>query len=535
VAGHGDRTGPQVTADGMGLLVVGAGPTGLALALQAYDHGARVRIVERRVEPFRPSRALVVQPRTLEVLRPLGVTDALMANGEVSPSVEIHLGSRVILVRVEDLDLADTPFPHLLLIRQADVERVLWRALEDRGVEIERGVEVEDVAALHDHARVTLRRAGTVAEVACRHVVGCDGPASVVRSRAGVRWEGRPYRQEAVLADVELSGTLRPDVAHVVPARNGVLFLFPIGEQATWRLLATRPAGGDDLAFGQLVPAVPGGDLQGLIDEAGLDVTIRDVGWSGRVRLQHRLASHYRRGPLFIAGDAAHAHSPAAAQGMNTGLQDATNLGWKLAFSAGALPYPGDAEVLLDSYELERRPVAAQVLTLTRLVFWLEAGTDPVATAARRIVSRWSAPLLPTLMRRRRLLAAGIRTLSQFKVRYRHSPLSIEGSPVIQGVPGPGERLPDAVVTTEEGIRRLHDLIARPGVHALLQRDAAAIDTSSIGIGLRVQRITSWPGTGIVLVRPDGHVGLRCGVTDHDQVRHWLSLVSFADRPPAEH
>ncbi len=143
------------------VLVVDAGPTGLALALQAHDHGARVRIVERRPEMFRPSRALILHPRTLEVLRPLAVTESLLARADVAPEVPLHLGSRMVPVGVAELELSDTAFPHLSLVRQMDVETVLSQALADRGVYVERGVELIEVREGVTCARATLRsRAG---------------------------------------------------------------------------------------------------------------------------------------------------------------------------------------------------------------------------------------------------------------------------------------------------------------------------------------------------------------------------------------
>src|SRR6478736_3736295 len=375
------------------VLVVGAGTSGLSLALQAHDHGAHVRVVEGRPEEFRPSRAMVMHPRTLEVLRPLGVTDGLLERADISPAVELHLGRRVVPVRVSDLDMPDTAFPHLTLIRQADVEAVLAAALAERGVEVERGTELVDGSTTPDRARATLHRDGAVEEVDCHHLAGCDGPASTVRGAAGIGWGGAPYAQEVVLADVELDGDVTPGLAHVVAGRRGLVFLFNIGERAT----------------------------------AGLPATITHVAWSARVRLQHRLATAMRRDRLYLVGDAAHAHSPAAAQGMNTGIQDATNLGWKLALAARAERQHGvGTQTLLDSYERERWPVARLVLAATHATFWAEAGTDPLAGLARSRLAPLGAPLIPVLLRQRRLVAEGVRLLSGFRVSYRSSPLSLE-------------------------------------------------------------------------------------------------------------
>jgi 2-polyprenyl-6-methoxyphenol hydroxylase-like FAD-dependent oxidoreductase len=361
------------------ILVVGAGPTGLALALQAHAHGAQVRVVERRLAVFRPSRALILHPRTLEVLRPLGVTKALVARSDSAPEAHLHLGSRVVHVRLGGLALADTAFPHLSLIRQMDVEMVLAHALQDRGVEVERGTELIEVCDGADSAHATLRSRAGLERTECAFVAGCDGPASTVRRAAGIGWDGGPYREEVVLADAELDANLAAGVAHVVVGRRGLLFVFALGERGTWRLLATQPAGCDPLPFGGPGPPVEPAELQALLDDAGLDARITNLAWSGRFRVQHRLASRFRQGRLFLTGDAAHAFSPATGQGMNVGFQDAINLGWKLAFAAST----GDHASLLDSYALERRPVARRVLALTHLAFWVEATADVAPRRAR--------------------------------------------------------------------------------------------------------------------------------------------------------
>lgn len=509
---------------GLDVLVVGAGTTGLALALQAHLHGARVRIVEQRPDAFRPSRAMIMHPRTIEMLRPLAVTDALLARGDASPAVRLHLGGRVVPLRLVDLALPDTAFPHLLLIRQAEVEDVLRRALADQGVAIDCATTLVDVESGIGGAVAQLERAGRREELRCRYVVGCDGASSTVRQLADVAWRGAPYGQEVVLADLDLDGNLDSDGAHVVVGRRGLLFLFGNGECAPWRMLATRRAAADGSPFSQLGAAVPGDEVQAMLDAAGLATTVTRVAWSAQVRLQHRLAVSYRRGRLFLAGDAAHVHSPAGAQGMNLGIQDALNLGWKLAYAARSDPSRMAPGPLLGSYEVERRPRARQVLWMTHGLFWAEAGTDPLASAARGVVARLAAPAIPLLIQRRRLVAEAVRTLSGLRVRYRHSALSVEGAHRARGLPRPGDRLPDTEVTCDGRRTRLHRLLACPGTHVLLQRDAAVLDRRVAGELVQAHRISSWPGTGVVTVRPDGHVGFRSGAVDA-QLERWLDLA----------
>lgn len=505
------------------ILVVGAGPTGLALALQAHDHGAHVRIVERRPDVFRPSRALIVHPRTLEALRPLGVTEALLAQADSAPEGHLRLGSRVIRVRLAEFALPDTAFPHLSLARQMDVETTLLHALADRGVEVERGVELVAVSDGAASAQATLRSSAGIARTEHDFVVGCDGPESTVRRFAGIAWRGGPYRQEVALADLELDADLAPGVVHVVAGRRGLLFLFALGEQAAWRLLATQPATPDPLPFGQPGAPIPASQLQTLLDDAGLNARITKLVWSARYRVQRRLATSLRRGRLFLAGDAAHAFSPATGQGMNTGIQDAINLGWKLAFAGSA----ADDTDLLDSYDFERRPVARQTLALTHLAFWAEASTGPLPSLLRGVVAPLVAPAAPTLINQRKLIAEAVRWMSQLHVAYPHSPLSVEGMPRLHGGPRIGRRLPDATVTTEGRQVRLHALLAQPGVHVLLQSDARDLGRLPFGLSphVTIHRLTSIPGAGLIAVRPDGYVGFRCGTSDTAQLAAWLAHI----------
>ena len=257
------------------------------------------------------------------------------------------------------------------------------------------------------------------------------------------------YPVEVVLADAELDGDLPGDAAQVVAGRGGLLFAFRLGEQATWRLLATRPATPGRLEPGSFGPPVSAIDLQALIDRAGLDARIADLRWSARVMVQRRLASRFRRDRLFLAGEAAHAFSPATGQGMNAAIQDAANLGWKLAFAAARNRSPDDGP-LLDSYDRERRPVARQLLALTNLAFWAEAGLGPVPSALRARVAPLVAPLVPALTRGRPA-ASGIRLLSQLNVGYRGSPLSVEATPRRPGGLRAGDRLPDRLVARAGG------------------------------------------------------------------------------------
>ncbi|MDF2980145.1 MAG: monooxygenase FAD-binding protein [Actinomycetospora sp.] len=503
------------------VLVVGAGPTGLALALHAHAHGARTRIVDRRSAP-RPSRALVLHPRTLEQLRPLGVLDALRERSLADPAALVHLGTRTVRVRLDDLRIGDRPEGHPWMIRQQDVEDVLGGALDRGGVPVERGTALEHLAMGRNGARALLRGPDGEERVDSRWVVGCDGVESTVRTLAGIPVASEPYRQEVLLADVDLAADhgagLEPGVAHVTAARSGLLFVFALGERAPWRVLATRAATGAD-------PHHPPDrdELQHLLDTSGSGFRVDRVAWSDRIRLARRLARHYRRGPVLLAGDAAHSHSPAAAQGMNLGLGDAAALGWRLALADSAR----EPDVLLDSYEAERRPVARASITLTDLVFWAESSPGGVAGLLRSVFAPLAAPLIPALLHRRELTTPVLRLLAGLWVHYRHSPLSHDDLPGHGGL-RPGDRVPDTAVVADRGPVRLHDLIARAGVHVLLARHARDVPPSTVGPGVHVHRLRDRPGTAVVVVRPDGYLGYRG--TDPARLCDWLGGIGALDR-----
>ncbi|MDN5795308.1 MAG: FAD-dependent monooxygenase [Intrasporangium sp.] len=509
------------------VLVVGAGPVGLALAVDVAAHGGTVRVLERRNHPDRPSRAMIVHPRTLEVLRPLGVVDGILARADTSPQADIHVGRRVVPVRLERPELIRTSFPHLTMVRQADVEQVLQADLCRRGVTVEWGSEL---VALPDPGpdlvRATVRsQAAGIQDVVARFVVGCDGTSSTVRGLLGIGWPGRYYPVEVVLADVELSGAVRPGRLQVAVGSDGLVFAFALGEQAPWRVLATRVRGPHDPPPGYADEPVPVRELHELVGRAGLGAALVRVAWSARIPLQHRIARSFASGRVFLAGDAAHTHSPAGAQGMNSGLQDATNLGWKLAFAAQAGLRP--TAPLLQSYELERRPVARQVLTLTDVVFAAEASPRLVPRLFRGRVLPVLAPLLPLATERPWLMSTALRILSQEWVRYRSSPLSMDRATGSRGV-RPGDRLRDAQVRSGDGRTvRLHELTARPGVHVLLSSEVC-VGSSRPHRFVAAHRLPSWPGSSVVAVRPDGHVGFRAkGV---ETLPAWLALAGV---PPA--
>jgi 2-polyprenyl-6-methoxyphenol hydroxylase-like FAD-dependent oxidoreductase len=536
-----DRDMPGEAVD---VLVVGAGPTGLMLAAELATMGVRSRLIDRARDRVRESRALAIQPRSLEVLARIGITDQLVESGNQAVQVCIHAGPRETSVPLFDLGMADTAYPYLLFLSQAETERIIGERLADLGVVVERGVELVDLRSDNDAVTARLRRDdGPDEQISVRYVVGADGAHSRVRELAGIGFEGGSYPQSFVLADCEADG-IAPDGAHAFLSDRGMLFFFPLGSPVGWRLLAMRPLSDRTPADA----AVTLREVQTLAD-AYTDGTVRlhDPLWMTNFRLHHRAANRYRSGRMFLAGDAAHIHSPAGAQGMNTGIQDAVNLGWKLAHAVG-----GRCDsTILDTYEPERAPVGRTVLRFTDRAFTIATSDARLIRFAR---TRVAPILLPLALKPRAIRAYAFRMLSQLAIRYRASALSLDGPGSPRRGPRAGDRLPDGPVSRNGRQTRLHAVIASPGWHLIRCGPANAwpraehVSISDRHTGLMsVHHLSATSGPGMLtdidgrmlrrlglgtggsaqyLVRPDGHIGYRSGVADDGglikYLRRWL-------------
>ncbi|MCX5230635.1 FAD-dependent monooxygenase [Streptomyces sp. NBC_00233] len=331
--------------------VIGAGPVGLALALDLARRGVPVRVVERDERRFQGSRAKGIQPRTLEVLDDLGLAAAARAAGGAYPPMGLHVGpfTKAWQMHATAPDSIGTPYPDVLLLPQYATTALLHDAVERLGVRVDFGARAVEITQDEEACTVRLEDGRMLAS---RYVVGADGGSSTVRKAAGIAFEGTTDETDRmILVDATVDG-LSHDHWHIWPRLRG-------------RSIAACPLPGEDGRFQIMIKirADDPVDLTGpalatlLRRRAGTSLTLRDITWSSVFRPNIRLAERYRNGRLLLCGDAAHVHTPAGAQGLNTGVQDAHNLGWKLQqVLAGA------DDVLLDSYELERRPVAAQVL-----------------------------------------------------------------------------------------------------------------------------------------------------------------------------
>ncbi len=459
------------------VVVVGAGPTGLALACGLRAAGVGVRVLDGAAGPAVTSRAMGLQPRGVEVLDRLGALGDLPQRGLPVREVVVNVGGR----ELARLQIAQLTSARALLISQAEIEGSLRDRLTALGGSIEWGHRVTGVDA--GSTGMVVRR-DDATDVEADWVVGADGAHSTVRKAAGVGFPGVPLIERFLLADVH-TDLDRPRSAACVWLRGSALLAaFPLPGDNLWRLMTPAPENGPDN---------PGRDdivdqlAARLAEETGS--AIRSVEWTSSFRIQRRLADTYRRGRVLLAGDAAHIHSPFGGQGMNTGIGDAENLAWKLA-----LVVAGRADArLLDTYQAERRPIARDVLATTSGLTEMVVGDGRLAQVLR---DRVAVPLLNTAWLQRRIAEKS----SQLRVSYRRGPL---GTGRWRRLPGvrPGDRVPGRMCTRPDGSTvRLHAAIGP--AWALLGPESLA-DVARERLG----DVVTLLGAGdAMLVRPDGHL-----------------------------
>ncbi|RYM10680.1 FAD-dependent oxidoreductase [Sphingobium cupriresistens] len=483
------------------VLTCGAGAAGLALAIDLARCGVSFRLIEKREAPFTGSRGKGIQPRTQEVFEDLGVIDRLMAIGGVYPPLREYRDDGSFIDKemfTEQPSTTAEPYTTALMVPQFLTERILRERLAEFGRQVEFGCEL--IAFTQDEDGVTARIARTDGEetIRARYLVGADGGRSYVRDALGIGFPGKTLGVRAMMADVMLDGLSR-DVWHQ----------FNEGDMA-WQISACPLAGTDLFQLQAPVPLNGDVDLsvEGLNRMLGertgrSDVRVFSISWASAYVMNARLADRYRVGRILLIGDAAHIHPPTGGQGLNTSVQDAYNLGWKLAAVLGGAPCP-----LLESYEEERRPIAAAMLGLSTVL---------LEQAKRGNMVRG-------------------REVRQLDLGYRGLSLALDAVEAKSG-PTAGDRMPDVVLRGAGGqTRRLFDLMRgphwtllvgssqqalpvspRPGLHVWSLGPGGAITDPDSGLGLC--------NGEALLIRPDGYVGARTVAHQQDRLEAYLESV----------
>jgi len=434
-------------------LIVGAGPTGLALGIGLRRHGIDCCIIDRLDAPSPYSRALGLHARTLEIFDALEVLPSIRKVSRRLKAVSVY-GDKGFLLEL-DLTTLKAPYPWVLSCPQSEVETVLIDRYRMLGGELIRSAELLDFRQDGRGVEARIRQGSDVQKLQCELLVGADGVGSIVREQLGIGFNGVDYKEHFLLADVLWEAPWSNDRSHGFLQEEGLLLALPLPQG--WRLIMARR----EPPTLPLSLALFTERLTSILGEAP---NLGEPRWLSQFSVQRRLAQHFRRNRVFLAGDAAHVQSPLGAQGMNTGLADAFNLSWKLAFYLKGF----GQGALLDSYEQERRPVAEKMLY----------GVDMLSRASLvklPMLRRSRDSLLKLAGSRRNISSRLLRTASQLNVHYRNSPLVTYGPEADVGWrhqgPLPGDRLPDAALKSVRTghLHQLHGLLRKPVHHLLLQ------------------------------------------------------------------
>jgi 2-polyprenyl-6-methoxyphenol hydroxylase-like FAD-dependent oxidoreductase len=408
------------------VLIVGAGPTGLVLALWLRRAGIAVRVIDKTAEPGTTSRALAVHARTLESYRQLGLADEVVARGLELRAANLWVrGVHAARVPFGEIGKGLSPFPFIVIYPQDEHEALLVERLRGEGVAVERCTELVRLEERDQSViATTMRSDGVEASDEAVFVVGCDGARSMVRELCGIGFPGSTYEHVFYVADVEVAGAVDNQEIHVALDEADLLVVFPMKGAHRARLIGAVRKDAEarrDLSLGDV--------SREAVDRLGVE--IRAAHWFSTYRVHHRVAASFGRGRIFLAGDAAHIHSPVGGQGMNTGIGDAVNLGWKLAEVLR-----GRATMdLCTSYEPERIAFARRLVATTDRAFTVVTRRSALARWVRTGVMPRVAPALASRDAFRRL---AFRTVSQIMVEYRRGPLAEGRAGAIHG----GDRLP---------------------------------------------------------------------------------------------
>jgi 2-polyprenyl-6-methoxyphenol hydroxylase-like FAD-dependent oxidoreductase len=557
------------------VLVVGAGPVGLSMACELRRQGVECVLVDDDdgPTPVRESRALGIQARTLEVFHRLGVADAMVAEGRRLNGLSVYSGrTRISGMRLA-LDPDETRFPFVLSLPQSRTERILIDRLGELGGGVTWKTRLTSFTAVADGVTAELAdSSGRTSRLRARWLVGCDGSHSAVRHGLGLAFEGGDYEQRFLIADVRLNWSKPTDEIVVALTPGGPIAGFPLPEAGRWRLVDTTGL------VNAVDPDAIVARFRELVNQYAVpEATVDEPSWTSSFVIRRRVVDRFRQGCCFVAGDAAHLHSPAGGQGMNTGVQDAVNLAWKLA-----LAVRGEASAgLLDSYDAERRPVALAVLRGTDLMTRIVTLHNPLARSFRNAALRALSAV--GLVRRKASLE-----LSELAVGYRESPIVAKDAPgwfmalrlgggtafraerAFRRGPRAGDRMPDPPLGTTDPAtgkeRRLSDVVFRDGGHTLLVFQGTEPESGALEVEFLAEEFVSprrigrirpilvepkvpvepspaWKGERLAdptnalhrrfgaagaclyLIRPDGYVGYRGQPLDAYRFREYLKKI----------
>jgi len=500
------------------VLIAGAGPTGLTLALWLTRLGVPVRIFDKAAAPGETSRALAVQARTLEFHRQVGIVDDVLAAGVKLERLTVHTPAGVAArLPLSDFGRGISPYSFAFALPQDIHERLLIAHLERAGVTVERSTELVAFQDRGDAVVATLSKEGQTETVSAAYLAGCDGARSAVRHGLNIGFPGGTYEQVFYVADVKGTGEITSNGMDTTISTYGFAIVMPVRQSGSIRLIGIVPKAheaDEEISFEAIRADV----------ERDTGVKVDEVNWFSTYRVHHRVAERFRVGRVFLCGDAGHIHSPAGGQGMNTGMGDAVNLAWKLA----AVVQDRADTRLLDSYEPERIAFAKKLIDSTDTAFRF-------ITSRSRLIGLFRRYVMPKILNIALHTSFGSRAffgvISQAAIQYRAGPISSGVAGKVSG----GDRLPYVPTVSGDNFEPLRSLDWQVHVYGEVNSEFRAMLAST---GIPVHAF-AWSDAAekaglqrdaAYLVRPDGHVALASPVQGAASFQRYLAGLAIRPR-----
>lgn len=509
------------------VLIIGAGPTGLSLACQLVRYGIDFVILDKSAGVTSYSKALGVHARTLEIYEQLGIAGQAVEQGTIVGKVRMLAGGRVRgEVDLSNLGEALSPYPYMLVLEQSRNERLLYDYLRAHDKDVRWQTGLESLTQTEDnvtaHVKTTSAEAYTIE---AKYLVGCDGPKSLVRHELGLGFTGSTFERLFYVADVQIDWPFSHDALHACLAHNSGMAFFPMPGEKRYRIVGAFPEGFSKDEGEALYEEIE----QEIRAQSEIPLQISQVNWFSTYKVHTRHVEKFSVGRCFLAGDAAHIHTPAGGQGMNTGIQDAYNLAWKLAFVLRGKAHAS----ILDSYNEERLPNARHLLKTTDRMFNLVSSPGWWISLMRTVVI---PPLAKYILGLQAVKKRFFPFISQIGISYRDSALSKHGRDKGFSVKA-GDRMP--FFKTDDA--SIYDKLHAPGFHLLIFADDAAVhqaaikdyqrkyggflDCQVISLSWQVLDIFGTDNPFIVLLRPDNYISLICDENSLHQVEPYLNVV----------
>ena len=509
------------------VLIVGAGPTGLSLACQLVRHGVDFVIVEKNEGLTPYSKAIGVHARTLEIYEQMDLAGRGIAEGTIAGKVRMLEGGEVLgEVDLSSVGEGMSAYPYMLLLEQSKNEKLLHDYLVARDGQVKWNTELKSFAQTDTDVIAQVETSsGETQVIEAKYLVGCDGPKSAVRHALGLTFEGSTFERIFYVADVQIDWKFSHDALHVCLARNAVVAFFPMKGERRYRIVGAFPEGFDkdqgEILYEEIERRIK--------DEAEIELDIMRVDWFSTYKVHTRHVNRFSQGRCFVAGDAAHVHTPAGGQGMNTGIQDAYNLAWKIA----AVLKDAASENILDTYNEERLPNAERLTQTTDRMFNLAAGTDWLLNLIRTTVF---PPMAKFILSLDVVKSRFFPLISQIGITYRESSLSDHTGDDDFEVKA-GDRLPYFLIDGKS----VYDQLRAPLFHLLLFSDgetdyqpireelgaeyAALVDYHVVPLYPHVTELFGSDQPFTVLLRPDNHIGFLSRETGLSRVRTYFDEV----------